>query len=138
MTQEFLLQNSWLIALALGSGLMLVLPFFLKRGPEVTVAQATQMLNQKKATLIDIRDDATVKQNGMVTQAKRVLLSDLADKVGAVAKDKSAPVLVLCQVGQKSVGAAATLKKLGYTEAYSVQGGFVAWKEAGMPIKKSA
>lgn len=138
MTQEFLIQNSWLIALAVSSGFMLALPAFRKGGPEVTVAQATQLLNQKKAVLIDIRADDMVQKNGVVSMAKRVATADLEAKIASLAKNKDLPVVVMCNSGQKSVPAAATLRKLGYTQAFSLQGGFAAWQEAGMPVKKSA
>lgn len=138
MTQEFLLQNSWLIALAVGSGAMLVLPYFLKRGgKECTVAEATAMLNHRKAVLIDIRDDETVRTHGTVTLAKRVLLSDVEAKVPTLVKNKEIPVVVMCNMGQKSQSAAAKLRGLGYTDVFSLQGGFTAWQAAGMPIKKT-
>lgn len=138
MTQEFLLQNSWLIALAVGSGAMLVLPLFLNRGgKECTVAEATALLNQRKAVLIDIRDDDTVRKNGTVTLAKRVLLSEVEAKVPGMVKNKETPLVVMCNMGQKSQGAAAKLRGLGYTDVFSLQGGFTAWQAAGMPIKKA-
>lgn len=138
MTQEFLLQNSWLIALALGSGLMLVFPVFSGgTARRATVAQTTLLMNQKKAVLIDIREDELAEKMGYLGGAKRVLLGDLEAKVPAMVKSKDTPIVVACQVGQRSSGAAKALQKLGYTEVYSMDGGANAWMDAGMPIKKS-
>lgn len=138
MTQEFLLQNSWLIALALGSGLMLVIPAFSGgTAKRATVAQTTLLMNQKKAVLIDIRDDELAQKMGYLGGAKRVLAAELESKVPSLVKSKDTPIVVACQVGQRSSGAAKTLQKLGYTEVYSMDGGANAWMDAGMPIKKT-
>lgn len=137
MSQEFLIQNSWLIALAVGSGLMLIWPILTKGGgTRVTVPQATLMLNQRKAVMVDIRDDEFVNNSGMVPNAKRVSIKDLKDKAGTLAKTKETPLIVLCQTGARAGAAATVLKAAGYTDVFVLDGGLNAWKEAGMPVKK--
>ncbi|MFP5482539.1 MAG: rhodanese-like domain-containing protein, partial [Gammaproteobacteria bacterium] len=97
MSQEFLIQNSWLIALAFGSGLMLIWPLLTKGGgTRVTVPQATLLINQKKAVLVDIRDDDFVKNSGVVPNSKRMAIKDLKEKAGTLAKTKETPLIVLC------------------------------------------
>lgn len=137
MSQEFLIQNSWLIALAAGSGLMLIWPILTKGGgTRVTVPQATLLINQKKAVLVDIRDDDFVNNSGVVPNAKRVGIKELKDKANTLAKTKETPLIVLCQTGARSGAAATVLKAAGYTEVFVLDGGLNAWKEAGMPVKK--
>ena len=139
MTQEFLLENSWLIALALGSGLMLIIPALNGGGVKrATVAQTTLMMNQKKAVLLDVRDEDLAQKMGFIGGAKRVPASEIEAKVPTMVKSKETPIIVACQMGQISKGAAKTLQKLGYTEVYSMDGGANAWIDAGMPIKKQA
>lgn len=138
MSQEFLIQNSWLIALAVGSGLMLLWPLLTKGGgTRVTVPQATLMLNQRKAVLVDIREDDVVNSAGVVPNAKRVLIKDLKDKADTLAKSKEVPMIVLCQAGARAGAAATVLKAAGYKEVFVLEGGVNAWKEAGMPVKKA-
>lgn len=137
MSQEFLIQNSWLIALAAGSGLMLIWPILTKGGgTRVTVPQATLLINQKKAVLVDIRDDEFVNNSGVVPNSKRVGIKELKDKANTLAKTKETPLIVLCQTGARSGAAATVLKAAGYTEVFVLDGGLNAWKEAGMPVKK--
>ncbi|MBU0784364.1 MAG: rhodanese-like domain-containing protein [Gammaproteobacteria bacterium] len=137
MSQEFLIQNSWLIALAVGSGLMLIWPILTKGGgTRVTVPQATLMLNQRKAVMVDIRDDDFVNNSGVVPNARRVAIKDLKDKAGTLAKTKETPLIVLCQTGARAGAAASVLKAAGYTDVFVLDGGLNAWKEAGMPVKK--
>jgi rhodanese-related sulfurtransferase len=137
MSQEFLIQNSWLIALAVGSGLMLLWPVLTKGGgTRITVPQATLMVNQRKAVLVDIREDDVVSSAGIVPNAKRMLIKDLKDKADSLAKSKDIPLVVLCQAGARAGAAATVLKTAGYKEVFVLEGGVNAWKEAGMPVKK--
>jgi rhodanese-related sulfurtransferase len=139
MTQDFLLQNIWLIALAAGSGLMLFWPALTKTGAaRVSVAQATALMNQKKALLLDIRNDDVVAKSGEVSQAKRVNVAALdAQQLSALSKSKATPLVVLAQQGGAVGGVVRKLKAAGYTEVLVLDGGFEAWQEAGMPIKKT-
>lgn len=139
MTQEFLLQNSWLIALVVGSGMMLIFPAFTGGGiKRASVAQATLMMNQKKAVLIDIREEEMADKMGHLGGAKRLNAGDIESKLPGLVKNKDTPVIVACQVGQRSQGAAKKIQALGYTEVYSLDGGANAWVDAGMPVKKKA
>src|SRR3981081_3745159 len=52
------------------------------------------------------------------------------------AKDHNVRVIVICSQGYSSSLAAASLQELGLVNATDVIGGFHAWKEAGLPIKK--
>jgi rhodanese-related sulfurtransferase len=52
------------------------------------------------------------------------------------AKDHDVRVIVICSEGYSSSLAAASLQDLGLVNATDVIGGFRAWKEAGLPIKK--
>lgn len=138
MTQEFLLHNSWLIVLAVGSGMMLFWPMLNRGGGNrISVAQATLLINQKKAVLLDVREPDVAEKMGRVVNAKAIEIKELKDKAPSLVKNKAHPIVVLCQTGQRSGAAAAVLKATGYTEVYVLDGGINAWAEAGMPIKKS-
>jgi rhodanese-related sulfurtransferase len=52
------------------------------------------------------------------------------------AKDHQVRVIVICAEGYSSSLAAASLQDLGLINATDVIGGFRAWKDAGLPIKK--
>ena len=117
---------------------MLLWPMLTKGGgTRVTVPQATLMINQRKAVLVDIRDDDFVNNAGVVPNAKRVAIKDLKDKANTLAKTKETPLIVLCQTGARSGAAATVLKTAGYSDVFVLDGGVNAWKEAGMPVKKA-
>jgi rhodanese-related sulfurtransferase len=54
-----------------------------------------------------------------------------------VVKNKSAQVIMVCQVGARSGRAAAAARKLGYDNAQSLSGGLRAWTAASMPTEKA-
>ena len=52
---KFFIDNIWLVALALLSGGALLLPTLQRGGSRVSLLQATQLLNQGKSVVLDIR-----------------------------------------------------------------------------------
>ncbi|GHI29385.1 cysteine synthase/rhodanese-related sulfurtransferase [Streptomyces griseoviridis] len=53
---------------------------------------------------------------------------------GGLPFSKSVPVLLACPVGEKSVRYAALLSGLGHPDVRSLEGGIVAWRDAGAPL----
>ncbi len=47
----------------------------------------------------------------------------------------NAPLLIICRSGARSRYAANILAKNGFSEVYNVEGGFLAWKEAKLPLR---
>lgn len=138
MDTQFLIDNSPLIAAAVLSGALLLLPAVRGSGRTIPASQASLLINRSKAQMLDIRDDAQTKAQGTVPGARRIAVADLKDKAAGAFKDKTLPVLVMCQNGQRSAAAASVLKSLGYTEVFVVEGGVAAWIEAGMPVSGKA
>jgi 3-mercaptopyruvate sulfurtransferase SseA len=45
--------------------------------------------------------------------------------------------MVYCKSGGRSGEAATMMKEMGFTEVYNMQGGMLAWSNAGMPVDNS-
>jgi rhodanese-related sulfurtransferase len=58
-------------------------------------------------------------------------LSRLQDEAASVPRDR--PVVFQCRVGGRSTMAAQAFRASGF-EAYSLDGGLIAWEAEGMPI----
>ena len=50
--------------------------------------------------------------------------------------DKDLPYFVYCRSGNRSSDAIETMRDLGFTEVYELDGGIVKWAEAGLPIEQ--
>ena len=134
---KFVMDNIFLVAVAVVSGAMLVLPL-LRRGAggaSVTTLEATQMINRQDALLLDVREQAEFAQSH-VLNARGLPLSQLDARLGDIEKFKDKPVIVYCATGNRSTTAAAALRKHGFTNVVNLSGGFVAWQQAGLPVQK--
>lgn len=97
----------------------------------------------KGALLVDTRTETQRAKHGEIPGAlviDRTVLEWRLDPTSphripeATSHEKR--VIVICSEGYSSSLAAASLKDLGLVNATDVIGGFKAWKEAGLPIKK--
>ncbi|HJV81670.1 rhodanese-like domain-containing protein [Noviherbaspirillum sp.] len=132
---KFFLDNIWLIGIALISGGALLWPNLQRRGSRVSLLQATQLINQGKAVIVDVREPAEFSA-GHLRDAKNIPLKELSNRIGELDKFKSKSVIVVCQSGTRSAKAVAELKKAGFAEAFSLDGGVAGWQAQGLPIAK--
>lgn len=132
---KFILDNILLFVLALASGGMLLWPILQKRGAVVSILQATQLFNQGKTLLLDVREEAEFAADHM-RDARNIPLQQLATRLGELEKFKAKTVITVCNAGVQSVKASHVLKGAGFAEVYSLDGGFAAWKAQGLPTTK--
>ena len=86
--------------------------------------------------VIDVCEPEEFAQ-GHVAGAKNVPLAQLEDQLPKLVKNKTTPVVLLCQAGSRAARAATQAQKLGYTQAQALAGGLKAWREASLPIDKA-
>ncbi len=130
---KFLIDNIWLILLALVSGGALAWPALTRSKYAVTALQATQLLNKGKLLVLDVRS-AEEFAAGHLRSAKNIPLKELATRIKEL--DKSTPVLVVCVAGSQSARGAAQLHGAGFADVYSLDGGFSEWQSQGLPTVK--
>ena len=61
---------------------------------------------------------------------------DGTNEVEEAVPDKNSPIVAYCGSGTRSLLAGRILKELGYTNVVSMQGGFTAWKNRGLPVRE--
>lgn len=134
---KFVIDNIYIVAVAFVSGGMLLWPLVKRSGagPSVDTLQATLLMNQQDATLVDVRE-ADEFAAGHIINARHIPLSQVEARAGEVKKNKSKPVIVYCATGVRSGAAVAALKKGGYEQVFNLAGGLSAWKQAGLPTEK--
>ncbi|CAH2789437.1 MAG: Rhodanese-related sulfurtransferase YibN [uncultured Paraburkholderia sp.] len=127
--------NLVLIAIVLISGGLLLWPTISRRG--LSAAAATQLINRRNAAVIDLRSSADFAKRHLPS-ARHLEFAELQAKVAQLVKNKSNPVLLVCQTGQQSNKAARIVQDAGYAEVHVLDGGVDAWQKAGMPIVKQS
>ncbi len=137
-TLSFILNNWILIVAALASGGMLLWPMINKGGLSgaVSPADAVRLINHEKAVLIDVSEPAEFAA-GHAIGARNVPLGAI-DSGKGLPSNKALPVVLMCATGARSSRAVAQLRKAGYSNVRSLAGGNAAWREASLPIEKSA
>lgn len=99
----------------------------------VDARTAQERLRDSHAFLLDVRgfDEFAA---GHADGAACIPLPDLERRAGDLPTDR--PVLVMCQSGVRSAIATERLRALGMDNITDVQGGFNAWRQAGLPTVK--
>lgn len=135
---EFIKSNILLIGLALGSGIMLLLPSFKKSAggvPSLGTAEAINLINRSHALVLDVRNEAEFA-SGHIVDAKHIPLDKLAERLNELNKYKDKPILVNCQRGMRSAKACEILRKAEFKQINNLQGGLDAWLAAKLPVVK--
>lgn len=134
---KFIFENWMLLSVALASGALLLWPVLKSAtGGSLTADGAVQLINREKAVVIDVCE-STEFAAGHVGGAKNIPLNQLEDKLAGLVKNKTLPLILVCQSGARSGRAVAIAKKLGYEQAQSLAGGLGAWRSANLPVEKS-
>jgi rhodanese-related sulfurtransferase len=94
------------------------------------------------AVLVDIRSELQRERDGIVPGSvyfPRNVLEWRCDPASPARDervcDPAAQLIVMCDEGYQSSLAAANLKRLGFQRATDLEGGFQAWRAAGLPVE---
>jgi rhodanese-related sulfurtransferase len=106
-----------------------------RRIREVSVAETKVRTTQNPAArLIDVREDSewqVAHAAGAVHLGKGIIERDIEEEV----PDKTTELILYCGGGYRSALAADVLQQMGYSNVFSMAGGWRAWKESGGEIK---
>lgn len=101
-----------------------------------TTQEAITLINKRNAVVVDIRSSEDYKK-GHIVNAKNITVSQINDaKFGGIEAHKELPVILVCDSGHRSSGAAAKLSKAGFTEVYSLVAGMDGWMTENFPTTK--
>jgi rhodanese-related sulfurtransferase len=85
--------------------------------------------------LIDVREDsewAAGHARGAQHMGKGIIERDIESRV----PDRGTTIVLYCGGGYRSALAADALQQMGYDNVISLDGGWRAWNEAGLPTEK--
>jgi len=100
---------------------------------EVTVAETqTRLAANPEAKLIDVREDnewEAAHAANATHLGKGIIERDIETQV----PDKATELILYCGGGYRSALVADVLQQMGYTNVWSMAGGWKAWKDSGAP-----
>ncbi len=129
--------NMFLVAVAFVSGAMLIWPLVRRAaaGASISTLQATLLINQQNALVLDVREAAEYEKGHMLN-ARNIAFGELEARAAEIEKHKAKPVIVACDDGNRSGRAATALRKRGFEQVFTLSGGIGAWRQAGLPLEK--
>lgn len=97
------------------------------------VAQLQAKMAEGNIRLVDVRTDAEVAR-GLIPGADKLPLHLLPLRLHEL--DSSRPTVFYCHMGGRSAQAAAIAVAQGFAEVYNLQGGIIAWMQAGQSVSQ--
>lgn len=88
-----------------------------------------------EAIVLDVRTPEEVKQ-GALPGAVNIDYNDPGFQKNIAALDRNKVYFVYCAKGVRSSKAVDVMEDLGFTHINNLDGGFVGWKEKGLPVTK--
>lgn len=102
---------------------------------EIPVDEARRMA-ESGAQLVDVREDRewdAGHARGAIHLGKGVIERDIEKAI----PDKDAEIVLYCGGGYRSAITADSLQKMGYSNVFSMAGGWRAWQESGGAVESS-
>jgi rhodanese-related sulfurtransferase len=103
------------------------------RVKECDVAEARKRV-EGGAFLIDVREDNEY-ESGHAAGAKHMGRGIIERDIVQTFPEKATELILYCGGGFRSALSADMLQKMGYTNVWSMDGGWKAWKDSGAPTE---
>ena len=106
-----------------------------KGGATVSYHQATRLLNDDRAMLVDVRDKSDFNA-GHIVGAINIPFAGLAEKSSQLEKHKAKQIIVADKMGQQAGAAGKILRDKGF-DVVRLQGGMAEWSQQNLPLVKA-
>jgi rhodanese-related sulfurtransferase len=112
--------------------------------PVISPEEAQQRMEQDPTILvIDPRDAADIPYTGIIPGAMNISYGALTYRADNEVppewrepelQDRSRPIIMTCESGELAALGGKLLQDMGYTNVSVIEGGTLAWKDAGFPV----
>ncbi len=94
---------------------------------------AQQQIDNAKPFILDVREAAEMAK-GKIAGSTNIPIRELPKSLAKLPENKTAPILVYCQVGYRGGIGMTILRMWGYTNVRNIRGGLDGWEAAKMPV----
>jgi rhodanese-related sulfurtransferase len=102
---------------------------------ELTVNDVKQKLDRReKFHLVDVREDSEWAK-GHLPGARHLGKGIIERDIETTIPDTASEIILYCGGGFRSALAADALQKMGYTNVWSMDGGWRGWNDAKLPVE---
>jgi len=105
----------------------------LQLAKDVDVQTVAAILDHPDLFLLDVREQSEYDA-GHIAGNTLIPTGSIADRLAEIPKDKE--VVIYCHSGARSSRIFNFLTEEGYTNIHNMQGGIVAWQNAGLEVEK--
>ncbi|WP_116811234.1 rhodanese-like domain-containing protein [Steroidobacter cummioxidans] len=102
----------------------------------IGTADAVRLANTG-ALVVDVRDSQDYEA-GHIIEARHIPAAEVASRAESLKKFKEKPVIVYCDAGFTSAGAARQLRASGFNKVVTLSGGLNSWRQENLPLVKGA
>jgi len=100
---------------------------------DISVSELQTMLANKDFTFVNVH----IPFEGDIANTDlSIAYNEIDQNLGQLPEDKNAKIVLYCRSDRMSRIAAETLVGLGYTNIWNLDGGMVAWEQAGLPVDR--
>jgi rhodanese-related sulfurtransferase len=105
---------------------------------DIDVNGAAKMIGaENPPAVIDVRTpEEYVGELGHITGSRLIPIDTFRDSIEALSNLKDSTIIVVCKVGYRSEKAARLLLDNGFGKVYNLDGGMMAWNDAGEKIER--
>ena len=110
--------------------------------PPLPLGEAAALLGDEGVLFVDIREPKELVREGMIPgafKAPRGLLEFWVDPASAYYRaelDSGRRLVLYCGSAWRSALAARSLYEMGLVDVAHIEGGFTAWRRAGLPVER--
>lgn len=105
--------------------------------PEVAAQELDRMRTESapRPQIIDVRT-GTEWRSGHIAGAVHAPIAELGARIASLQLDRARPIVAICRSAHRSIPAVRLLQLQGFSKACQLQGGMLAWQQAGLPVER--
>src|SRR5258706_14193568 len=125
--------HMFLVAAAFASGAMLIWPLVRRAaaGASISTLQATLLINQQNALVLDVRE-ADEHEKGHMLNARNIAFGELEARAAEIENHKAKRLIAACDDENRSGRAATARRNRGLEQAFTFSGGLGPCRQAAL------